>query len=132
MEDEAHDEVVYVPHCPHCNQKLHKLVKDKPMIFQCCRCEKKMTVDQVKEVEYHPIEIARVEGLLIENYIHCDLCIEELNPGDSPNQYKQLQIGFITEGGIQVYCERHNKNVLTMRIGGFFTGDTCTCGACGQ
>lgn len=47
----------------------------------------------------------------IGHYIHCTLCIEELPAGESPESWARLSVGF-TLHGMQVWCVRHNVNVV--------------------
>ena len=55
--------------------------------------------------------------LAIGAYIHCRLCIEEVKEiadrqgKASPREYAQLEVGW-TVPGLQVWCRRHNVNVL--------------------
>ena len=54
--------------------------------------------------------------LEIEAYIHCGLCLEELKamglPSPiSPKEYSRTQAGF-TKAGLQVWCNRHEVNVV--------------------
>ena len=44
-------------------------------------------------------------------YMHCQLCLEELPAGVSPRDYASLEVGF-TVLGLQVWCKRHEANVL--------------------
>ncbi len=56
-------------------------------------------------------------------YLHCSKCIAELDEGqqgtedESPSSYSQLGIGW-TELGLQIWCERHNCNVLNIDFEG--------------
>lgn len=47
----------------------------------------------------------------ITGFIHCKLCITSLPVGQSPQSYARLGVGF-TPAGLQVWCERHNVNVV--------------------
>ena len=50
----------------------------------------------------------------IVSFIHCKLCLEEFyaQPSDlSPREYAQVEIGF-TKPGIQVWCKRHEVNIM--------------------
>lgn len=50
----------------------------------------------------------------ITQYIHCGLCIEEYMKSEeriSPKDYAKTQTGF-TAQGIQVWCNRHECNIL--------------------
>lgn len=44
-------------------------------------------------------------------FMHCALCLEELPDDMSPMEWSQTQAGF-TPLGIQVWCNRHDCNVL--------------------
>src|SRR5579872_7134082 len=54
-------------------------------------------------------------------YIHCVLCLQEWEdgkaPGQSPRDYSRLEIGWTTPG-FQIWCVRHNCNVLHMDFEG--------------
>lgn len=49
----------------------------------------------------------------IRAYMHCALCLQEVQSnGDmAPRDYARLSVG-LTAVGIQVWCERHQSNVL--------------------
>lgn len=49
--------------------------------------------------------------LQIKTYLHCSLCIQEKPPGMSPREYASVEIG-ATEQGFQVWCKRHECNVV--------------------
>jgi hypothetical protein len=49
--------------------------------------------------------------LEISAYIHCGLCLAEKPDGVSPAGYSRLEIGW-TPHGLQVWCRRHNCNVM--------------------
>ena len=49
--------------------------------------------------------------LAIRAYLHCALCLEEIPDGVSPSAYKQLSVGWTVQG-LQVWCDRHECNVL--------------------
>jgi hypothetical protein len=48
-------------------------------------------------------------------FLHCGKCLEEWKAGEgegqSPEEYSRLSAGF-TAAGLQVYCFRHELNVL--------------------
>ncbi len=44
-------------------------------------------------------------------YLHCGKCLEELPEGISPAEWSQTQAGW-TPIGLQIWCNRHNCNVL--------------------
>lgn len=47
----------------------------------------------------------------IFQYLHCGLCIEEIPKGTSPRAWSQLEVG-MTDIGLQVWCKRHECNVV--------------------
>ena len=49
----------------------------------------------------------------IEMYIHCELCIEENkdNGDESPQEWSNYDVGW-TKQGLQIWCWKHNANVL--------------------
>jgi len=53
--------------------------------------------------------------LEIQAYIHCGLCIDEFKEGNK--QPSKIAVGW-TVKGIQVWCERHNCNIMHMDFGG--------------
>lgn len=48
---------------------------------------------------------------LIEQYAHCGLCLDERPNNVSPRDWAQLEVGF-TDIGLQVWCKRHECNVM--------------------
>ena len=53
----------------------------------------------------------------IESYLHCGKCVDEI-PGDiSPRDWAQLEVGWTVEG-IQIWCRRHECNVMHMDFEG--------------
>ena len=44
-------------------------------------------------------------------YLHCGLCLDEKPEDISPMEYSQIQTGW-TKEGLQVWCNRHNCNVV--------------------
>lgn len=49
--------------------------------------------------------------LAIGAYMHCGKCLEELPSGISPQEWASLSVGW-TPLGLQVWCNRHECNVL--------------------
>ena len=53
--------------------------------------------------------------LSIHAYMHCGHCLDEFKAGkakgESPASYARLSIG-MTKLGFQVWCNRHNANVM--------------------
>ena len=47
----------------------------------------------------------------IVSYIHCGLCARELPEGIAPREWKDLEVGW-TKLGLQVWCVRHDVNVI--------------------
>lgn len=47
----------------------------------------------------------------IKIFFHCQLCVKEKPHDVSPKEYARLEAGF-TKLGFQVWCIRHNCNVL--------------------
>jgi hypothetical protein len=53
----------------------------------------------------------------ILTYAHCGQCLDSLPKNESPASYARLSVGF-TEIGLQIWCERHNMNVLSIDFEG--------------
>ena len=67
----------------------------------------------MSKVERKPsIELSHTE-CKIEQFLHCKLCIDEIKAGasNSPRDYARYQVGW-TKQGLQVWCIRHDRNVL--------------------
>jgi hypothetical protein len=47
----------------------------------------------------------------IETYIHCALCVVSIPRGESPQTWQRLEVGW-TKEGFQIWCMRHDCNVL--------------------
>ena len=47
----------------------------------------------------------------IESYMHCAKCLREKPEGVSPRDWQQTEVGF-TELGIQLWCKRHEVNIM--------------------
>lgn len=47
----------------------------------------------------------------ITHFPHCKKCLAELPPDQSPGSYARLEVG-MTALGIQVWCKRHEENVV--------------------
>lgn len=54
-------------------------------------------------------------NLAVDGFVHCGMCLRDLDEGrargESPCSYARLNVGF-TEIGLQVWCVRHDVNVL--------------------
>jgi hypothetical protein len=44
-------------------------------------------------------------------YFHCGRCMDELPDDTSPQEYSRLELGW-TKLGLQVWCIRHDLNVM--------------------
>ena len=49
--------------------------------------------------------------LQIKMYMHCGLCLEEKPPHLSPQEFGSIEVG-TTKQGFQIWCKRHNCNVM--------------------
>lgn len=47
----------------------------------------------------------------ITTFFHCRQCMAEKLPGIAPREWARLEVGW-TEKGVQVWCVRHNLNVI--------------------
>jgi hypothetical protein len=47
----------------------------------------------------------------VENWLHCRQCFDELPPNTSPKEWARLSVGWTVQG-LQVWCDRHECNVL--------------------
>jgi len=53
----------------------------------------------------------------IFQYMHCRKCLEELPAGVSPQTWSKNECGW-TPQGFQVWCKRHNCNVVDLDFQG--------------
>ena len=53
----------------------------------------------------------------IEMYLHCGKCLDELPSNITPRDWSMVQVGW-TKQGIQIWCNRHNCNVMHMDFEG--------------
>lgn len=51
----------------------------------------------------------------ISHYFHCSKCLKEKPYGKSPREWFKVEIGW-TEKGLQVWCNRHNCNVINIKF----------------
>ena len=56
----------------------------------------------------------------IERFFHCAKCMDELPEGVSPREYTNYEVG-MTEWGIQVWCKRHETEVVELNLTDFWT-----------
>lgn len=47
----------------------------------------------------------------IRTFFHCALCIAQKPAGFAPRDWAELEVGFTREG-LQVWCRRHECNVI--------------------
>lgn len=60
----------------------------------------------------------KARSSMILTYIHCALCCEEVPEGISMQEYALEEVG-LTRVGLQVWCRRHNANILHLDFEGF-------------
>ena len=53
----------------------------------------------------------------IGTFLHCRLCLAELPDNESPESYARYSIGY-TEIGLQIWCTRHNCNIIHIDFAG--------------
>ncbi len=53
----------------------------------------------------------------IERYFHCSLCVSEAPEGLPPREYQSIEAG-MTSKGFQVWCKRHDCNIVTIELNG--------------
>lgn len=80
--------------------------------------ETRVAVDYVQALRDQGIEVEVVNGrgpILATNeiklFLHCARCLAERPENRSPRDWAQLEVGW-TELGLQVWCKRHELNVL--------------------
>ncbi len=63
------------------------------------------------------LKVLRRRGSAIQQYIHCAKCFNELPADTSPKEHQLLEVGW-TEKGLQVWCVRHEENVMHLDFDG--------------
>ena len=65
------------------------------------------------------LKVFRRRSSAIHQYIHCAKCLDEFPASDSesPKAYQMIEVG-CTEKGLQVWCVRHEENVLHLDFEG--------------
>lgn len=53
----------------------------------------------------------RMNDNCIRSHVHCALCLESVPDGVSPQEWRQTEVGW-TEKGLQVWCARHDCNIM--------------------
>ena len=67
----------------------------------------------------------------IVQFWHCGKCLDERPKGVSPQEYGQLEIG-LTPMGLQVWCKRHDVNVLHITLSRDLLPEQQRCACCGE
>lgn len=62
----------------------------------------------------------------IHTFFHCAKCIGELPVGTSPKEFSRIEAGY-TDRGIQVWCVRHNMNIVHIDLGQDHIGKQPQC-----
>jgi hypothetical protein len=62
----------------------------------------------------------------IVRFLHCGKCLEELRPGMSPKRRQRLEVG-LTSQGIQVWCARHDVEIVHIVDVGHVPIAECAC-----
>jgi hypothetical protein len=52
----------------------------------------------------------------IEFYMHCAKCLQAIPPDTTPRAWGALEVGFQTDGTVQVWCKRCEQNVAVVRV----------------
>lgn len=65
------------------------------------------TVNNV--IELKPLRTAPENDIKL--HVHCKQCFQEIPQDTSPKEWQELEIGW-TEKGLQVWCKRHDINVV--------------------
>ena len=55
------------------------------------------------------------EATGIQTYVHCAKCLKGMPPGTSPRDYAKLEVGFMPDGNLRVWCRRHDCLVGDIR-----------------
>lgn len=53
----------------------------------------------------------------IKMFMHCKRCLSEMPIDTSPREWARLEVGW-TEAGLQVWCTRHEANVINIDFEG--------------
>ena len=64
---------------------------------------------QAKGLKASPRPVPSKNSILA--YMHCRRCVETMPEGFSPQTWSRLSVGW-TELGFQVWCNRHNVNIV--------------------
>lgn len=64
----------------------------------------------------------------IVTYAHCAQCIEEMPMGTSPKKWKRLEVGFLEDGRLMIWCERHKMPVAILNLANPIRRSCAACG----
>ncbi len=53
---------------------------------------------------------------MLVSYLHCAKCLAEKPKNQSPREWASLEVGMTAEGAIQVWCKRHELNVVVLTV----------------
>lgn len=62
---------------------------------------------KIGKINHRPIP----NSIGIKSYLHCGHCLLTLPKGKTPREWAELEVGY-TELGLQVWCKRHESNVV--------------------
>ena len=65
-----------------------------------------------KVTELHP----KIEKSIVM-FLHCKKCSESAPSDMSPSDYQDIEAGW-TEDGLQVWCKRHDQNIICIDFEG--------------
>jgi hypothetical protein len=51
----------------------------------------------------------------IRTFFHCRKCLLEKPADVSPAEWSRTQTGYTADGSIQVWCNRHDEEIVTFR-----------------
>ncbi len=50
----------------------------------------------------------------IESFLHCAECVAGRPEDMSLQDYARIEVGFTEEGAVQLWCLRHDKEIVTL------------------
>lgn len=104
--------------------------------IQCLRCQLEKPLDQLPSVwgrlnvgwtangglqvwcVRHECDVRNQpeeRPLDIQSYMHCARCLTTKPPHKSPGEWARLSVGWTDDGGLQVWCVRHDCNVVQLK-----------------
>jgi hypothetical protein len=72
----------------------------------------KKTVAAVPAAGGRKLSVGLDVELQITSFVHCGKCLDSLPDGVSPREWAQHEVGFTGDGRLQVWCKRHDVNVM--------------------